>query len=42
MLLSEPLASLITFFQDEFDKILSQQLTNVRFIYHINEIKLKN
>ena len=31
MLLSEPLARLITFFQDEFNKILSQQSTNVRF-----------
>ena len=35
MLLSEPLANLITFFQDEFDKILSQQLTNIRlFLSH--------
>ena len=45
MLLREPLASLITFFQDEFNKILSQQLTDVRFFLSHNWIqpfKLKN
>ena len=31
MLFSEPLASLITFFQDEFYKILSQQSTSQSF-----------
>ena len=44
MLLSEPLASLITFFQDEFNRILLQQSTNVRFFSthnRIQPIKLK-
>ena len=36
MLLSEPLACLVTFFQDEFNKFLSQQSTNVRFFLSHN------
>ena len=45
MLLSEPLVSLITFFQDEFNRISSQQSTNVRVFlsdHGIKRIKLKN
>ena len=37
MLLGEPLASLQIFFLDEFNKIVSQMSTNVRFFYHMPE-----
>ena len=45
MLLSEPLVSLINIFQDEFNEILTQQSTNVRFFWSHNwvkRIRLKN
>ena len=45
MLLSESFGELNNVFQDEFNKILSQQSTNVRFFLShncIKQIKLKN
>ena len=37
MLLSEPLASLITLFQDEFNKILHNSQETSDYFYHIIE-----